>query len=66
MNVNWKKVLLFTLYAGFAPALGNWANSVQDPTIPDIAFNARNVLLPAIPGIIGTLTALFSNPRYKE
>ena len=59
--LNWKKILLFSTVSAFGPALGNWASSVQ--TGHDIPFTVGNILVPAIPVLITTLAALFSNPR---
>ena len=60
MKVNWKKVLLFTMVSAVVPGLSHWATSVS--TGQAIPFTVGNVLLPAVPGLIGTLSALFSNP----
>ena len=62
-KLNWKKIVLFTMVAGFGPTLGNWATSVQ--TGMDIPFTLGNIVVPAIPVIVTTLAALLSNPRYK-
>ncbi|OQW40301.1 MAG: hypothetical protein A4C66_10730 [Nitrospira sp. HN-bin3] len=64
MKLNWKKILLFSVVSSFAPAMANWANSVQ--TGQDIPFTVGNIVVPAIPTLITTLAALFSNPRQKE
>lgn len=63
-KLNWKKVLLFSAYSAFAPSLGQWAESVA--TGAPIPFTVGTILLPAIPGLIGTLAALFSNPRHSR
>lgn len=60
-KINWKKFLLFTCAAVFTPTIGTWATSVNAGH--DLPFTLGNVLIPAIPGLIVTLTALFSNPR---
>ena len=64
MKTNWKKVILFSTVSAFVPALGNWASSVQSGQ--DIPFTAGNILVPAIPALITTLAALFSNPRSQR
>jgi hypothetical protein len=60
-KLNWKKIVLFSTVSAFAPAMANWANSVQ--TGHDIPFTVGNIVVPAIPVLITTLAALFSNPR---
>lgn len=60
MNINWKKVLLYTMVSAVVPGLSHWATSVT--TGQPIPFTAGNIILPAVPGLIGTLSALFSNP----
>jgi len=60
MNVNWKKVLLFLTVSTLVPPLSHWATSVQ--TGQAIPFTVGNILLPAVPGLIANLAALFSNP----
>jgi hypothetical protein len=62
-KLNWKKILLFSTVSAFAPSLANWASSVQ--TGHDIPFTVGNIVIPAIPVLITTLAALFSNPRTK-
>ena len=62
-RTNWKKVLLFTVVAGFGPALSNWATSFSSGV--SIPFNVENIVIPAVPIVITTLAALFSNPRRK-
>lgn len=61
--LNWKKILLFSTASAFAPVLGQWANCVGQ-TCP--AFNVQNAVLPALPALITTLAALFSNPRLSK
>lgn len=61
--MNWKKLILFAMVSAFGPTMGTWASSVQ--TGNDIPFTAANIVIPAIPALITTLAALFSNPRYR-
>lgn len=63
-KLNWKKLLLFTAVSSALPGLQNWATSVTtDQAIP---FTLGNIVVPAIPAIITTLAALFSNPRSRS
>jgi len=61
MTLNWKKIFLFATVSAFAPVLGQWQQCIGMGTCP--AFNVQNVVVPAIPALITTLAALFSNPR---
>ena len=63
-QLNWKKILLFSVVSGFAPTLSNWAQSVG--TGQDIPFTVANIVIPAIPVLITTLAALFTNPRFSK
>jgi hypothetical protein len=60
MKVNWKKVILFTVLGSMVPPVSNWVTGVQ--TGHDIPFTVGNILLPAIPALVASLAALFSNP----
>ena len=62
-KVNLKKILLFSAVSAALPGLQNWANSVN--TDHPIPFTVGNIVLPAIPVLITTLAALFSNPRTR-
>jgi hypothetical protein len=60
MNLNWKKVVLFTMVSVVAPGLSHWMTGVT--TGQPIPFTVGNIIVPALPGLIATLSALFSNP----
>ena len=62
--LNWKKIILFSVISGFAPALSNWAQSVSAGQ--DIPFTIGNIVIPAVPVLITTLAALFTNPRFSK
>ncbi len=62
-RLNWKKIILFTAVAPFAPVLGQWAECVASGQ--PCPFRASTIVVPVIPALITTLAALFSNPRRR-
>lgn len=62
-SVNWKKVILFTVAGAVTPQVSAWVQCVQQGG--HCPFTAGTVLLPAVPALVVTLAALFSNPRHR-
>lgn len=55
---------VYGVFSAFASDRELGESSIR-PQYPGVAFNARNIVLAAIPAMVATLTALFSNPRYR-
>lgn len=59
-QVNWKKIVLFSTVAAFAPSLNTWAECAKAGQICPFTFGT--IVTPAIPSLILTLAALFTKP----